>query len=30
MKNRRPIARRTNRRKQLLVQILSDLAFAGA
>jgi hypothetical protein len=30
MKNRRDIARRTNRLKQLFVQIMSNLAYAGA
>jgi len=30
MRNRRLIARRANGLRQLLVQIMSDLAFAGA
>jgi hypothetical protein len=30
MKNRRHVARRTGRLKQLFVLIMSDLAYAGA
>jgi hypothetical protein len=30
MKNRRHIAQRTNRLKQLFVQIMSNFAYAGA